>query len=145
MDRRRFSGSLQWTHRVPGGMAGAGGGIVAAGGRGNRPGIKRLRAQRDLASRLAARRAMPEATRGAPPSHIAGFLKLLVFAALVAAAIPALAAEKILSARVWPAEEYTRVTFEAGRAMKHQMFFLQNPDRLVVDLDGIDLGEELKA
>src|SRR5215210_7715683 len=103
MDRRRFSGNLQWAQRVPGGMAGEGGGTAAAGGRGNRPGIKRLRAQRDLASRLAARRAMPEAARRASPVHIAGYLKFLILAALIALAIPAFAADRVLAARVWPA------------------------------------------
>src|SRR5204862_3650066 len=114
-------------------------------GRGNRPGIKRHRAQRELASELAARRTVPHPPRPALPASFARYVKLLILAALIAAAIPALAAEKILAARVWPAQEYTRVTFEAARAMKHQMFFVQNPDRLVVDLDGIELNDELKA
>ncbi|MEO7742813.1 MAG: N-acetylmuramoyl-L-alanine amidase [Usitatibacter sp.] len=89
---------------------------------------------------------MPHETRVELPLSFAGYLKfLLLAAALLLAAIPVFAAEKVLAARVWPAEEYTRVTFEAARAMKHQMFFVQNPDRLVVDLEGIELGDELKA
>jgi len=57
----------------------------------------------------------------------------------------ALASEKIVSSRVWPAQEYTRVTLESARALKHQFFFVTNPERLVVDLEGVDLDEELKA
>ena len=57
----------------------------------------------------------------------------------------ALAAEKIVSSRVWPAQEYTRVTLESARALKHQFFFVTSPERLVVDLEGVDLDEELKA
>ena len=73
------------------------------------------------------------------------FLKLLLIAALLAAAAPALAGEKILASRVWPAEEYTRVTLEAARPMKHQFFFVTDPHRLVVDLEGIELDDELRA
>jgi N-acetylmuramoyl-L-alanine amidase len=79
-----------------------------------------------------------------PHSHL--FLKLLlVVAALLAVAGPALAGEKVLSSRVWPAMEYTRVTFEAARPLKHTYFFVNDPDRLVLDLEGVDLGDELRA
>ncbi|MBC8023028.1 MAG: AMIN domain-containing protein, partial [Burkholderiales bacterium] len=46
---------------------------------------------------------------------------------------------------MWPAQEYTRVTLESARALKHQFFFVNNPERLVVDLEGVDLDDELKA
>jgi len=69
----------------------------------------------------------------------------VLVAALLAAAVPALSAEKILSSRVWPAQEYTRVTFESAKPIKHQSFSVQGPERLVVDLEGVDLGDELKA
>lgn len=66
-------------------------------------------------------------------------------AALLAVAAPALAGQKVLSSRVWPAMEYTRVTFEAARPLKHTYFFVDDPDRLVLDLEGVDLGDELRA
>ena len=69
----------------------------------------------------------------------------MLVVALLAAAVPALSAEKILSSRVWPAQEYTRVTFESAKPIKHQSFSVPSPERLVVDLEGVDLGEELKA
>jgi len=60
-------------------------------------------------------------------------------------AAPAFAADRVISSRVWPAEEYTRVTLETVRPVKHQFFFVTDPDRLVLDLEGIDLGDELRA
>ena len=68
----------------------------------------------------------------------------MLFAGVLLAAYPALAAQ-ILATRVWPAQEYTRVTIESAQALKHQFFFLTDPDRLVVDLEGVDLDAELKA
>ncbi|MDQ3025493.1 MAG: N-acetylmuramoyl-L-alanine amidase [Pseudomonadota bacterium] len=61
------------------------------------------------------------------------------------AAVPAFAGEKILASRVWPAQEYTRVTFESARPVKHVFFLVSSPDRFVVDLEGVDLDDELKA
>ena len=46
---------------------------------------------------------------------------------------------------MWPAEEYTRVTFETAKPIRHQYFFVPDPARLVVDLEGVDLGDELKS
>lgn len=50
----------------------------------------------------------------------------------------------IVAVRVWPAEEYTRVTIEsdAPLAAVHQM--IRDPDRLVVDIDGLDLSPTLR-
>jgi len=60
-------------------------------------------------------------------------------------AVPALAGEKVLASRVWPAQEYTRVTIETAKPVKHAFFAINNPDRLVIDLEGVDLDDELKA
>jgi N-acetylmuramoyl-L-alanine amidase len=46
---------------------------------------------------------------------------------------------------VWPANEYTRVTFESSAPLKHQTFFVKDPDRFVIEIEGVDAGEELKA
>jgi N-acetylmuramoyl-L-alanine amidase len=53
------------------------------------------------------------------------------------------AAARISSARMWPAQEYTRVIFESPAPVAHQMVLLKNPDRLVLDLDGVDLTSEI--
>jgi N-acetylmuramoyl-L-alanine amidase len=76
---------------------------------------------------------------------IAPFLRFLLLAAALFAAGAALAGEKIVSSRVWPAEEYTRVTLESARPIKYQFFFVSSPERLVVDLEGAELEGELKA
>jgi N-acetylmuramoyl-L-alanine amidase len=85
---------------------------------------------------------VPRQTR----AGIASFLKfLLLAAALLAASISSsLSAEKILASRVWPAQEYTRVTLESAHPVRHQFFFVTSPDRLVVDLEGVDLSDELR-
>jgi N-acetylmuramoyl-L-alanine amidase len=56
----------------------------------------------------------------------------------------AFAGEKLISSRVWPAQEYTRVTLESAHPIKHQFFFVSDPERLVVDLEGVELTEELR-
>ena len=85
---------------------------------------------------------MPRAARGT----LAGLITLIALAiALLAGSAAALAGEQIVATRVWPAQEYTRVTLESPHAVKHQFFFVNNPERLVVDLEGVELGDELKA
>ena len=89
---------------------------------------------------------MPHAAEAALPFHFPGLLKLLLaVAALLALAAPALAGDTVLASRVWPAEEYTRVTIETAQPVKHKYFFVTDPDRLVVDLEGVELGDELRA
>jgi N-acetylmuramoyl-L-alanine amidase len=56
----------------------------------------------------------------------------------------AFAATEIKSTRVWPANEYTRVTFESAAALKYQQFFVKNPERLVIDIENVDIGPALK-
>ena len=86
--------------------------------------------------------AMPRATLRIALAH---WLRLLLALAVLLAAWPALAQQKILAARVWPAQEYTRVTFESPRPIRHEMLFVANPDRLVVDLEGVELDAEMRA
>jgi N-acetylmuramoyl-L-alanine amidase len=52
-------------------------------------------------------------------------------------------AAQILAVRVWPAEDYTRVTLENDTSLKTSHFIIKNPERLVVDIEGIDLNPEL--
>ena len=59
-------------------------------------------------------------------------------------ATPAYAASKINSTRVWPADEYTRVTFESPAALKYTQFFVKDPERLVIDIENMELGPALK-
>ena len=41
---------------------------------------------------------------------------------------------KILGVRVWPSEDYTRITLESDKALPITQQILTNPDRLVVDV-----------
>jgi N-acetylmuramoyl-L-alanine amidase len=45
----------------------------------------------------------------------------------------------VVAVRVWPAEEYTRVTIESDGVLKARQFFVTDPPRLAVDIEGIDL------
>jgi N-acetylmuramoyl-L-alanine amidase len=54
-------------------------------------------------------------------------------------------ASQILAVRVWPADDYTRVTLENDTDLKTTHFLVKNPDRLVVDVEGIDLSPTLKS
>lgn len=51
---------------------------------------------------------------------------------------------QVSSTRVWPANEYTRVTFESATVLKFQQFFVKNPERLVLDIENVELGSALK-
>jgi N-acetylmuramoyl-L-alanine amidase len=50
------------------------------------------------------------------------------------------AAESIRAVRVWPAQDYTRVTLESGEPLKHSLLLLKNPERLALDLTDVDLS-----
>jgi N-acetylmuramoyl-L-alanine amidase len=52
-------------------------------------------------------------------------------------------AGRIASARMWPAQEYTRVIFESPAPIAYQLLTLSNPQRLVLDLSGAELTPEL--
>ncbi|KRH78898.1 N-acetylmuramoyl-L-alanine amidase AmiC precursor [Ferrovum sp. JA12] len=43
----------------------------------------------------------------------------------------------IAAARIWPAQDYTRVTLESTSVINAKLFTVENPDRLVLDLDNV--------
>lgn len=53
-------------------------------------------------------------------------------------------ASAIVAVRVWPAKDYSRVTIETDRALEASSFLVDNPDRLVVDIQGLALDGPLK-
>ncbi len=55
------------------------------------------------------------------------------------------AAASIVAVRVWPAEAYTRVTIESSEPLTFNQFLVKDPERLVVDLNGIELNNELQS
>ncbi|MBU3656826.1 MAG: AMIN domain-containing protein [Rhodocyclaceae bacterium] len=59
--------------------------------------------------------------------------------------LAAAAASSIVAVRVWPAEDYTRVTIEHKGLVKFTQSMVHNPERLVVDIEGIELNGVLKG
>ena len=45
----------------------------------------------------------------------------------------------IVAVRVWPSKDYTRLTIESDGEIKTRQFFIAEPPRLAVDIEGIDL------
>ena len=51
----------------------------------------------------------------------------------------------ILAVRVWPAADYTRVAIEHDAPLKYTHFTVKNPERLVIDLEGIEFNSVLEG
>ncbi len=66
-----------------------------------------------------------------------------VLAACLAANSGAHAATQVSSARIWPAQEYTRITLESGAPIAHNVFTISSPDRLVLDLENVESSTAL--
>ena len=156
----RISRSLQRDEHLSGGVAGEGRRIVASAGSQNHIEIDAKRHSGSEHRSSVAARSDDAGDVGAQPPALAGrnysvtvergekfsrraFLSLpLILSPLLAR--DADAATKVSSARVWPANEYTRVTFESPAALKVQHFFVKNPERLVIDIENVELGSALK-
>jgi N-acetylmuramoyl-L-alanine amidase len=50
----------------------------------------------------------------------------------------------IVAVRVWPAADYTRITLESDTPLQARHFVAGGPDRLVVDIDGLELSPTLR-
>jgi N-acetylmuramoyl-L-alanine amidase len=50
----------------------------------------------------------------------------------------------IVAVRVWPAEDYTRVTIESDAPLLEKHFLADNPQRLVIDIEGLELSPTLR-
>ncbi len=46
--------------------------------------------------------------------------------------------ERIRSLRVWPSQDYTRITIETGAEVRYELTALKNPERIVLDLENVD-------
>jgi N-acetylmuramoyl-L-alanine amidase len=51
----------------------------------------------------------------------------------------------ITAVRIWPAADYTRVTIEHTAPLKYTQFTVKDPDRLVVDLEGVEFNSVLEG
>jgi N-acetylmuramoyl-L-alanine amidase len=56
----------------------------------------------------------------------------------------ATAAGSILAVRVWPARDYTRVTLEHDQTIRFSYLLVKDPERLVVDLEGVEFNSVLQ-
>ena len=74
---------------------------------------------------------------GAAPRRFAlcAIAALAVCGGLVTAAR---ASEPMRAVRIWPAQDYTRVTIETGQPIRHSLLLLKNPERLALDLEDVD-------
>lgn len=61
---------------------------------------------------------------------------LLLCASPVSRAAPS----QLMAVRVWPAAEYTRVTLESRSELKCSHFLVKDPERLVVDIEGMEFN-----
>lgn len=52
---------------------------------------------------------------------------------------------KVLAVRTWPAQDYTRITLELSAPIQAEHFMLTNPNRLVLDLQGLSLSPTLES
>jgi len=57
---------------------------------------------------------------------------------------PSPAGPNIVAVRVWPADEYTRVTIESDKPLAAKYLLIEGPDRLVIDIDGLQLSPRLR-
>ncbi|MCB2018358.1 MAG: N-acetylmuramoyl-L-alanine amidase [Hydrogenophaga sp.] len=68
----------------------------------------------------------------------AGTLVLLIGAPQLAMA------GRVVAVRLWPAQDYTRVTIESEGVLRARKTSADDPNRLVVDIEGIDLVEGIR-
>jgi len=75
----------------------------------------------------------------APGSGVSAraFLTRVLFTLVATTCVPpgAFSATPVSSVRVWPAQDYTRITLETAAPMRYEVLRLQNPERLVLDLE----------
>jgi N-acetylmuramoyl-L-alanine amidase len=50
----------------------------------------------------------------------------------------------IIAVRIWPASDYTRVTIESDQALDAKHFLAEDPYRLVIDIDNLELSPALR-
>ncbi|MBA4742842.1 MAG: N-acetylmuramoyl-L-alanine amidase [Azoarcus sp.] len=83
-----------------------------------------------------------------PPAGITR-RELLRFAgaslALLVSPVGFAAATSLVAVRVWPGTEYTRITLESERGVEFSQMMLSNPDRLVIDLKGIEFNAVVQS
>ncbi len=80
---------------------------------------------------------LPIASRRDALRHMGSLVLLIGAADLAHGAV-------IVAVRVWPADDYTRVTIESEQALNARHQLVSDPPRLVVDFDGLELNAALR-
>ena len=60
-------------------------------------------------------------------------------------ATPSKAGVAVSDVRVWPAPEYTRITIESAKPIEYTVFTMRAPERLVLDLEDVELDAQLEG
>jgi N-acetylmuramoyl-L-alanine amidase len=78
------------------------------------------------------------------PLHRREALRAIGGVALVLAGTDIAYGASIVAVRVWPAADYTRVTIESDAPLTQKHFLADSPNRLVIDIDGLELSPALR-
>jgi len=71
-------------------------------------------------------------------------LRIALASSLIAGPCTGYSAIQIASARVWPAQEYTRLTLESDAPVTYSVFTVATPARLVLDLEDVQFTTALE-
>jgi N-acetylmuramoyl-L-alanine amidase len=74
-----------------------------------------------------------------------GCLVLALACLLLAPALAQAGPVAVSAVRVWPAPEYTRITIESPVPIEYAVFTAREPERLVVDLENVELSGQLES
>jgi N-acetylmuramoyl-L-alanine amidase len=69
---------------------------------------------------------------------LALFVSQLLLAALGGGRVRA---DTVRALRIWPSQDYTRVTLETRNPIRHELLIVKNPERLVLDLEDVDAAK----
>ena len=64
--------------------------------------------------------------------------------ALLFAPMLSWAANAVDAVRYWPSADYSRLTLESSQPISYKLFTLSNPERLVIDLEGVEPSHALQ-
>ena len=85
----------------------------------------------------------PPVTRGVDRRGLLKFAGATL--ALMLSPVGHAASASLLAVRVWPSPEYTRITLEGSTRLRYSHMLVQDPDRLVIDLEGVQLDSVLQS
>ncbi len=86
-----------------------------------------------------------DSLESADPQGRRGFLRAAAgLLALAVTPVAHAAATRIVAVRVWPSEDYTRITLEGADDLHFTHQVVKNPERLVVDLHGVEFDSIIR-